>query len=509
MKREKTGLKLLRGTKVVSFLFIAISLVIAAGVMFAANMYYDLDLNIAGSSTPGIVTEDPLSLGTSSSAGELVINDGVGHQLIFKANSSMTENSTYTWPAATPPIGTNKILMSDGNGNLDWTDLNAAGGVGKLGDVAANYVTFWGDSNNVTGRSSFFWDPNLTRLGINADGSPSYQLDVREAYFDAVERYDGSSYTDNTAESKTAEGTEYQVLTSTSDEFYVGFSTPFSKIYFDFKTGGVGIALSAEYSKGSSNWGTLSITDNTSNLSTDGSITFTPPSDWATDTVDGSTKYWVRLKTTSSPTTTPTAYVTLRDDSGGVLAVYSNGSSDPVLKVGNDGKVYFKDYPIAYSGKQVLRGEVPIMGFDLPVQCSSACDGSDINHLAKISREIENYPFPNAESGSTRVNKLAVRYSTDDTANSATLYIYDETESACIDQTDSTGQTTDNSCGTNSAITLPVTPSNDLNKGIATITTVVLPHDSSDVWEVRVKAPSSSKTVRIYQVLLQAYDQID
>jgi hypothetical protein len=39
----KPKLKLVRGTRFVSFLFIAFSVIIAAGFLFAANMYYNID----------------------------------------------------------------------------------------------------------------------------------------------------------------------------------------------------------------------------------------------------------------------------------------------------------------------------------------------------------------------------------------------------------------------------------------------------------------------------------
>ncbi|GAI26383.1 unnamed protein product, partial [marine sediment metagenome] len=39
----ESRLKLAYGTRLVSFLFIACSIIIAAGVLFAANMYYNID----------------------------------------------------------------------------------------------------------------------------------------------------------------------------------------------------------------------------------------------------------------------------------------------------------------------------------------------------------------------------------------------------------------------------------------------------------------------------------
>ena len=41
MKQNK--LKLIKGTRLISLAFISVSILIAAGVLFAANMYYDID----------------------------------------------------------------------------------------------------------------------------------------------------------------------------------------------------------------------------------------------------------------------------------------------------------------------------------------------------------------------------------------------------------------------------------------------------------------------------------
>jgi len=92
-------------------------------------------------------------------------------------------------------------------------------------------------------------------------------------------------------------------MTATVDYIYIGLANPFHLIRVTMGTAKNAIAsvLSAEYSKGASVFGALTINDDTKvagvTLAKSGGITFSPPSDWAVDTVNGiADKYWVRLK---------------------------------------------------------------------------------------------------------------------------------------------------------------------------------------------------------------------
>lgn len=131
---------------------------------------------------------------------------------------------------------------------------------------------------------------------------------------DTIFYYDGSSYTNDTLEAQSSAGTAFTILADNTDDlFYIGLEQKFGTINIDIdgpgdggSDQGVGITLSAEYY--STAWSSLTITsDGTSNLYYDGNIGFTAPGNWAQTAVNGITKYWVRLKTTTNPTNIPKA----------------------------------------------------------------------------------------------------------------------------------------------------------------------------------------------------------
>ena len=138
-------------------------------------------------------------------------------------------------------------------------------------------------------------------------------------------------------------------------------------------------------------------------------------------------------------------------------------------------------YEIGRAGTEVLIEMVPIMGFDLPVQTATT------NYIS-ISREIESYPFQAAATGTTRVHKFVFRY-----AASSTV--------------DINFQVYENGAATGSVQTLPL--GGDLEKGEAyIIETADIPTNNAD-WDLRVQTANVSDTVRIFQVFLAAYDEID
>ena len=126
------------------------------------------------------------------------------------------------------------------------------------------------------------------------------------------------------------------------------------------------------------------------------------------------------------------------------------------------------------------------MGYDLPVQRSTVCD----NEYATISRILEDYPFSSAYTGTTRKHKFIVRYATSDTTNSITFSVYNATDAV-----------------ETNTFTCPTTASTDLAKGEACIQEAIIPTDTDD-WYLRVQG-TTGLTVKIYQVCLAAYDEID
>jgi len=62
-------------------------------------------------------------------------------------------------------------------------------------------------------------------------------------------------------------------------------------------------------------WATLTFTDETSNFTSDGRIYFNIPSDWIQTDVNGTTLYWIRISTTTTPTTGIKVYSIIPGDS--------------------------------------------------------------------------------------------------------------------------------------------------------------------------------------------------
>ncbi len=150
--------------------------------------------------------------------------------------------------------------------------------------------------------------------------------------FDSVFLFNGPTltYSDDTTEAGTETGTEFSLMDGTTDFLYVGLSTTFTGIKFEFQTRGSGYDLEVMYYNGSS-WVDLTqsgyvLTDGTSDFESDGLISFNAPGDWATTSVNGSTKYWVRIRTTTTPVTVAKAYFVIPGNS--VISLLALSSED-------------------------------------------------------------------------------------------------------------------------------------------------------------------------------------
>ncbi|MBT4119288.1 MAG: hypothetical protein HOG89_04635 [Candidatus Peribacter sp.] len=157
------------------------------------------------------------------------------------------------------------------------------------------------------------FDTNIFRNAYNSL-TTSGSLAVDPPGFDVVYYDDGTpSYSDNTTEARTSIGTAFTLFSvenPTNDYIYVGLADKFYITYFDIAVAGAGITLAAEYYNGSG-WSSVTIEDNTSNLSQDGTVMFNPGGDWSTTTIDAefTSNYWIRFSGGGGNlTTAPTAY---------------------------------------------------------------------------------------------------------------------------------------------------------------------------------------------------------
>lgn len=115
-------------------------------------------------------------------------------------------------------------------------------------------------------------------------------LDLQEPTykpFDGVYYYQTSpAWTNNTTPAYVL-GTPFTLLANGGDLMYFGFHNRWNLMQFIFWAFGNCSNVYWEYSQGSGSWNLLSgYTDNTNGFSQNGAFSFTPPPDWAQDTID-------------------------------------------------------------------------------------------------------------------------------------------------------------------------------------------------------------------------------
>lgn len=100
--------------------------------------------------------------------------------------------------------------------------------------------------------------------------------------------------------------------TAINSNLYIGYEEPFDRATFTFSTPAVGLSGSWQYWNGSL-WTALTVVDGTSNMTTNGTIVFVPPSSWSRVSINSSrTKYFIRFAYTSA--TTSPVFSTIKGD---------------------------------------------------------------------------------------------------------------------------------------------------------------------------------------------------
>lgn len=215
-----------------------------------------------------------------------------------------------------------QITVSNGNITDDWAafwfELTHPGGAGyqyvylHQGTNLAKYETTTGGSSitlvysyvigGTAGPGCLFEGKRYLPLGASNEFVEITTVNptlLKQFY------YNGSTYTDNTTEAKSQGGTPFTLLSGASDYAYFGcFVGKFDALYFDIQTASVGATVSWEYWNGA--WTALSVTDGTTNFTTDGIVKWTKPGDWAQTTVNTVNAYWVRAVPSGAFGTAPT-----------------------------------------------------------------------------------------------------------------------------------------------------------------------------------------------------------
>jgi len=183
-----------------------------------------------------------------------------------------------------------------------WTHLSAQTGYSIWKNTPDNY------SYDVL--NSLYFDNKILELRGEAS---SESLTA----FTKVFLYTGSIVVDNTTEAGTEAGTQFNLLEDTNDYLYMGSNAVFNGINFIFHTRGLNYTLKIEYydnTSGVNAWIELTddinnLIDETNNFTSNGMISYTAPIGWETYEVNGTTAYWIRISTTTLPSTITKAYV--------------------------------------------------------------------------------------------------------------------------------------------------------------------------------------------------------
>jgi hypothetical protein len=504
-------LKLVKGTRFQSFLFIALSLGIAAGILFGANIYYNLDtgeivmqeiqrvtsviratggLIVGGTATqnpsPGYVFEvvgkSKLATTTISTAGQLEFTGATGSAaFIAPSDYGTTTQIVYILPKhGTNPPQDNYVLTWTTGNQLKWQSVSGvgAGDITAVGDCAS------GDcftSSGGSGNSLWFITGGGGRIQLTGTSTASNYTITLPAASGSVVLGSGTA--------------NYAV-------YWSGANTLAAEQYLSVSRGGTGAGSFTQYGIIYGNGtGALQVTGagSTNQLLVSGGGTSAPT--WknigdlitATNgvTTTGTTLLTIKLGGNLSENTTlnlANYNLLFNLASGGTaekFAVQVDGTD--ILKVGDDGTIYFKTYPLAQTGKDILVGMIPILGFDLPIQTATT-------NYAKISRTISVCNFPSTPAGATRVYKFVIRYTDDLPTASTTSWRVATTTGAAY-----------------STFTLEGSNNAALDSGQTRIKepTGGVPCDTYPWWvEVNPNPSGSGKTIKVFEIFLAAFDRL-
>lgn len=126
----------------------------------------------------------------------------------------------------------------------------------------------------------------------------------------SVQIWNGSTFSDETADSKSATTADVTLGTAVGSYTAIGSAEAFSCFVFINSTVGAGGVMTWEYSQGGGTWATISdltFFSGNANMISANQFTvvgrFTPPADWVSDTVNGVAAKYVRCRVTTLYTT--------------------------------------------------------------------------------------------------------------------------------------------------------------------------------------------------------------
>lgn len=542
----KPKLELAKGTRFISFLFIGLSILIAAGILWGANIYYNIDTGeivmeeiqrvtgvlraTAGAIVGGTDSQNPDSgyafqvVGSSKLATttfsqgnvELIaanqwlkFTGGTSYYVGLRASTSLSTTSEYILPTSKPTASDYYLTVDPATGQMSWGVPSGAGDISAVGDVetgaaftaagsgstlwfhsganlgaltiatltgnatytlpavtgnnsfllasaipSAGQILYGAGSNLITGSSDFTWSAGSRYLQLGSSGNNA-SLRIYS---------NNANYLAFAPTSSLGSTVTYTWPTAPSGANYVLTSDPSGNLSWTQVSGVGGVT-------GTGSAGYVAYWNGSNSITYDSAFAWNEGTD--TLTIGGTIIANTFRGPDGSPTniTSATGQNIVLDPASGRIVL---GSGDWIQT--NSG------YDIGRAGTQVLREMIPIMGFDLPAQTATT------SYIA-ISRVLEDYPFSPAATGTTRVHKFIIRYADATTTDSSNWRVYNVTGSSVVD-----------------TFTVPASASTDLEKGESYITDAVDIPTNTDDW--RLELQTSGATVRVYQIFLAAYDQI-
>ena len=544
-------LKLLPGTRLTSFFFIGVSVLIAGAILFAANIYYNLDtgeivmeevqraarlikataglivggenltggyvFEVVGSSKLATTTIATGPLTLSAAGQELRFTGGTNYYVGFKVPTNLSTTSVYIWPGSYPQ-GSGYVLTSDASGNMTWIAPGTAG----LGDISAVGNVESGEAFTYNYPGTTLWFGNTTHRGALTVASltnnatytlpdiagtnyltlSSGPLGTGSVLFSSNDLIATSSnfVWDNNNRILTlgsaGQGGQLRIYSDASGGYFIGFkasSTLATSTTYSWPAPPPSTRVLVSDPSGNLSWQTVS---GVGALSKTGTISPGYVAFFVDEYTLTGTSNFIWSTTTNTLTIGGTIVANTFTGPSGATTTLSSASGQNILIDPATGKVILGTgdwietsggYQIGKTGTQVLREMVPIFGFDLPVKTATTT-------YVKISRDIVNYPLNPCATGTTRVHKLVIRYGATAT---------------------STWQVATSSGGY-AEITVPPTGATSTGSVYTIQTDIPTPSGictgwtqgtETDDWWVRMKLNATGE-IMIYQIFLAGYDQI-